>query len=45
MLNCYLTMNLFYGTGNLLIDESQEAQKYIAENIFDYLYKQAREKL
>jgi len=40
MLNCYLTINLFYGIGNLLIDVikwSQEAQKYIAEKIFDFL--------
>jgi len=48
MLICYLTINLFYGTGNLLIDAikwSQETQKYIAEKIFDFLWKQARKKL
>jgi len=40
MLNCYLIMNLFYGTGNLLMDaikQIQEAQKYIAKSIFDFL--------
>jgi len=36
----YLTINLFYGTGNVLTDAIkwiQKAHKYIAEKFFDFL--------